>query len=299
VPKVRQERSRSERMGNRLVAVLVVLGVLLVATGLGLQRLAAQSVTMPRVVGEQQGLAKLQLHRRLLRVDVGTPRPSADVPAGRVAAQSVPPDRAVRRFTVIVLFPSSGIVLPNLAGVDAGVAQARLDQLRLAYTVDQQPSLTVPAGQVVGTNPPPGTPISDQEVRLTVSSGRPRVDVPAVDGLSFTQARRRLNAAKLKVNRENVFADGVRPGFVVRTNPPSGTNVEQGSTVQVQVSKGADEVVVPSVRGMDANDAADLLRKLGLEPRRAFFGARVLDQNPAPGRKVRHGTTVVLFLSPV
>jgi eukaryotic-like serine/threonine-protein kinase len=299
VPKVRHERSRTERMGNRLVAVLVVLGVLLVATGIGLQRLAAQSVTMPQLVGKQQGLAKLELHRRLLRVDVGTPRPSAAVPAGRVAAQSVPPDRAVRRFTVVVLFPSSGIVLPNLANVDAGVAQARLDQLRLTYTVDQRPSLTVPAGRVVGTNPPPGTPISDQEIRLTVSSGRPRVDVPGVDGLSFTQARRRLGGAKLKVDRDNVFADGVRPGFVVRTDPPAGTSVEQGSTVRVQVSKGADEVVVPSVRGMDANDAADLLRKLGLEPRRAFFGDRVLNQNPAPGSRVRHGTTVVLFLSPV
>jgi eukaryotic-like serine/threonine-protein kinase len=299
MPKVRHERSRSERMGNRLVALLVVLGVLLVATGLGLQRLAAQSVTMPRVVGEQQGLAKLQLHRRLLRVEDGTPRPSADVPAGRVAAQSVPPDRAVRRFTVIVLFPSSGIVLPNLANADAGTAQARLDQLRLRYTVSQRPSLTVPAGRVVATSPPAGTPISDQEIQLTVSTGRPRVNVPSVDGLSFTQARRRLNGARLKVDRENVFADGVRPGFVVRTDPAVGTSVEQGSTVRVQVSKGSDEVVVPSVRGMDANDAADLLRKLGLEPRRAFFGNRVLDQNPGPGRKVRHGSTVVLFLSPV
>jgi serine/threonine-protein kinase len=299
VPKVRHERSRSERMGNRLVALLVVLGVLLVATGLGLQRLAAQSVTMPRVVGEQQGLAKLQLHRRLLRVEDGTPRPSADVPAGRVAAQSVPPDRAVRRFTVIVLFPSSGIVLPNLANADAGAAQARLDQLRLRYTVSQRASLTVPAGRVVATSPAAGTPISDQEIQLTVSTGRPRVNVPNVDGLSFTQARRRLNGARLKVDRENVFADGVRPGFVVRTDPAVGTSVEQGSTVRVEVSKGSDEVVVPSVRGMDANDAADLLRKLGLEPRRAFFGSRVLDQNPGPGRKVRHGSTVVLFLSPV
>jgi eukaryotic-like serine/threonine-protein kinase len=299
VPKVRHERSRSERMGNRLVALLVVLGVLLVATGLGLQRLAAQSVTMPRVVGEQQGLAKLQLHRRLLRVEDGTPRPSADVPAGRVAAQSVPPDRAVRRFTVIVLFPSSGIVLPNLANADAGAAQARLDQLRLRYTVSQRASLTVPAGRVVATSPAAGTPISDQEIQLTVSTGRPRVNVPKVDGLSFTQARRRLNGARLKVDRENVFADGVRPGFVVRTDPAVGTSVEQGSTVRVEVSKGSDEVVVPSVRGMDANDAADLLRKLGLEPRRAFFGNRVLDQNPGPGRKVRHGSTVVLFLSPV
>jgi beta-lactam-binding protein with PASTA domain len=50
---------------------------------------------------------------------------------------------------------------------------------------------------------------------------------------------------------------------------------------------------------MDVGAAAALLRKLGLEPRRAFFGGRVLNQSPAPGSRVRHGTTVVLFLSPV
>jgi beta-lactam-binding protein with PASTA domain len=198
-----------------------------------------------------------------------------------------------------VLFPSSGIVLPNLANADAGSARGRLDQLRLRYTVAQQPSLTVPAGRVVGTNPAAGTPIRDQQIELVVSSGRPRVEVPDVDGLSFAQARRRLTAAKLEVRRENVFAGGVRPGFVVRTDPGPGTSVEQGSTVRVEVSQGSDEVIVPSVRGLDANDAADRLRERGLEPRRAFFGDRVLDQNPGPGSRVRRGSAVVLFLSPV
>ena len=299
VPKVQRERSRSDRRGNRLVALLVVLGVLLVGTGLGLQQLSTQSVAMPRVVGRSEGFAKLELRRHLLRVHVQQPRPSASVPAGRIAAQSVPPERAVRRFTVVELVPSSGITLPNLANAELGAARAQLDQLRLRYRVDQQPSQRVPNGRVIGTNPAAGTAIAGQEVQLVVSTGRPRVDVPDVDGISFAQAKRRLAARGLGAERVNVFAGGVRPGFVVRTNPGSGTSVEQGSTVQVEVSKGSDEVTVPSVRGMTVADATAALRNLGLVPRLLLLGDRILDQSPGPGSRVRRGSVVVLFRSPV
>jgi serine/threonine-protein kinase len=299
VPKVQRERSRSDRWGNRLVALLVVLGVLLVAAGLGLQQLGTQTVAMPRVVGKSEGLAKLELRRHLLRVHVQQPRPSASVPAGRIAAQSVPPDRAVRRFTVVELVPSSGITLPNLANAEAGAAQAQLDQLRLRYRVDQQPSLRVPNGRVIGTNPAAGTAIAGQEVQLVVSSGRPRVDVPDVDGIGFVQAKRRLAARGLRAERVNVFAGGVRPGFVVRTNPGAGTSIEQGSTVQVEVSKGSDEVTVPSVRGLTVAEATQALRDQGLVPRLLLLGDHVFDQSPGPGSRVRRGSVVVLFRSPV
>jgi len=299
VPKVQREQGRSTHRGNRLVALLVVLGVLLVAGGLGLQQLSTQAVAMPRVVGKSEGLAKLELRRRLLRVHVQPPRPSASVAAGRIAAQSVPPDRTVRRLTVIELVPSSGITLPSLANTDVGAARAQLDQLRLRYRVDQQASQTVPNGRVIATNPAAGTAIADQEVQLLVSSGRPRVEVPDVDGIGFAQARRRLAARGLAAERVNVFAGGVRPGFVVRTDPDSGTSIQQGSTVRVEVSKGSDEVAVPSLRGMKVADAAALLRGLGLVPRLLLFGDRVLDQSPGPGSTVRRGSVVVIFRSPV
>jgi eukaryotic-like serine/threonine-protein kinase len=299
VPKVRHQRGRSDRSGNRAVAILVVLGVLLVGGGLGLQQLSTQAVAMPRVVGKSQGLAKLELRRRLLRAHVQPARPSASVPAGRIAAQSVPPDRAVHRFTVVELVPSSGITLPSLANADAAAAQAQLERLRLRYRVDQQPSQRVPEGRVIGTSPAAGTAIADQEVQLVVSSGRPKVDVPDVDGISFAQARRRLEARGLAANRVNVFAGGVAPGLVVRTDPASGTTVEQGSTVQVQVSAGSDEVIVPDVRGMKLADALARLRGLGLVPRQLLFGDHVLDQNPGPGGKVRRGSSVVVWRSPV
>jgi serine/threonine-protein kinase len=299
VPKVQHQRGRSERLGNRAVAVLVVLGVLLVAGGLGLQQLSTQSVAMPRVVGKPQGLAKLELRRRLLRAHLQPARPSASVPAGHIAAQSVPPDRAVHRFTVVELVPSSGITLPSLANADGAAAQARLDQLGLRYRVDQQPSQSVPQGRVIRSSPAAGTAIADQEVQLVVSSGRPRVDVPDLEGVGFAQARRRLAARGLAASRVDVFADGVPPGLVVRTDPAQGASVEQGSTVKVQVSAGSSEVVVPDLRGTDLADAVARLRALGLVPRQLLFGDHVLDQNPSPGSRVRRGTTVVLWRSPV
>jgi eukaryotic-like serine/threonine-protein kinase len=125
------------------------------------------------------------------------------------------------------------------------------------------------------------------------------VDVPAVDGLGFAQARRRLAARGLAADRVDVFADGVPPGLVVGTDPASGASVRQGSTVKVQVSAGSDEVLVPDLRGMNLADAVARLRALDLVPRQLLFGTHVLDQSPGPGSRVRRGSTVVLFRSPV
>jgi beta-lactam-binding protein with PASTA domain len=59
------------------------------------------------------------------------------------------------------------------------------------------------------------------------------------------------------------------------------------------------EVVVPDLRGTDLAEAVARVRALGLVPRQLLFGGHVLDQSPGPGSRVRRGSTVVLWRSPV
>jgi eukaryotic-like serine/threonine-protein kinase len=301
VPKTRagRERGRGGGWRRRLTVALVTLTVFAVVVGGALAFVTSQTVEMPDVIGQSVGIAKVRLQTRGLRVGVGAPVPSANVPKGKVATQSVFPAKAVHRLSKVELRPSAGIVLPDLRAQDVDTARATLDKLDLSYDVRQRASQTVPAGRVVGSDPPAGTLIDRQRVQLLVSSGPPRVQVPDLRGRTYAQARSVLVEAGLQAERARVFSDDVPPGLVVATDPPAGATPVRGSVVEVRTSKGPDLVTVPEVRGRSRNEAVELLRREGFQVDLSFpgIGDRVVDQSLPPGARARRGSRITISVS--
>ena len=299
MPRARPQRERADPWRRRIMVTLATLGVLAVVVGGALAFVTSRTVEMPDVVGQPVGVAKVRLQARGLRVGVGTPVPSPNVPKGRVASQSVFPAKAVHRLSKVELRPSAGIVLPDLRAQGTATARATLDRLALPYDVRTRTSQTVPAGQVIGSDPPAGTLLDQQRVQLVVSSGRPRVRVPDLRGRTYAQARSTLVAAGLRVRRVRVFSDEAPPGRVVGTDPPAGATPVQGTVVEVRTSKGADLVEVPDVRGESSEDAVKRLEEEGFQVDFAFpgIGDRVVDQSVPPGAKAPRGSRITLSLS--
>jgi eukaryotic-like serine/threonine-protein kinase len=297
VPKTRARRGRVGRL--RLVG-LAVLGVLLL-TGLAVGTgLIGGSVTMPSVVGQDLRDAKAALIARGLRVTVADAQPSATIREGRVVSQSVARGDSVRRRTRVVLHPSAGIRLTSLTGRPADETVRRLTRLGLKPQQVHGTSLDVPAGQVITTDPAPGAVLGDgAPVKVVVSVGKPKVDVPNVAGLDYPEARARLAAVPLGATPRLVFDDVIPEGRVVRTEPPAGARAVHGSTVTVQVSKGPDLVTVPNVVGLPKRKAEARLRAAGLRWQYELFGIgkEVRDQSPRPGERVKRGTAVRLLLN--
>ena len=297
VPKTRARRGRVSRL--RLVG-LAVLGVLLltaVAVGTGL---VGGSVTMPSVVGQDLRDAKAALIARGLRVTVGDAQPSATIREGRVVSQSVARGDSVRRRTRVVLHPSAGIRLTSLTGRPADETVRRLARLGLKPQQVRGTDLEVAAGKVITTDPAPGAVLGDgAAVRVVVSVGKPKVDVPNVAGLDYPEARARLVAAHLGATARLVFDDVMPEGRVVRTEPMAGARAVYGSTVTVQVSKGPDLVTVPDVVGLSKKKAEARLRAAGLRWQYELLGIgkEVRDQSPRPGERVKRGTAVRLLLN--
>ncbi|HYT25310.1 MAG TPA: PASTA domain-containing protein, partial [Actinomycetota bacterium] len=299
VPRGRPERERGSRWRRRLGTALVALAVVAAAIGGTLAFVASRTVEMPDVVGQPVTVARVRLQANGLRVSVGAPIPSPSVPKGRVARQSVFPAVTVHRLSRVRLFPSAGILMPDLRNQGAGSARATLDRLGVAYAATVQASRSVPAGEVIGSDPPAGRLLDRQQVRLVVSSGPPRVAVPDVLGATFADAKRALVAARLRVHRTRVFSGDVPPGRVVQTSPQAGSSAVEGTVVDVQTSKGPDLVVVPEVRGRPRDEAQRLLQALGFQVSFSFpgFGSRVTDQSLQPGTQVPRGTAITLSLS--
>ncbi len=192
------------------------------------------------------------------------------------------------------------VTVPPVAGKTQAAAEAALARAKLHDTVTTRPDLRVAKGVVIDSQPAAGTRLEAQRsVVLIVSAGKPRVQVPDVAGRPSSEARATLARAGLQTTRTLVFDDQVARGSVVRTDPPGGNVVDQGSTVHVFVSRGPDLMVVPDVVGMRKQRAFAALRDAGLHPQLALltFGSTVAGQSIAPGTQVKRGTTVRLELN--
>jgi len=73
-------------------------------------------------------------------------------------------------------------------------------------------------------------------VTITVSIGRPQVDVPDVIGESEERAVSRISAAGLSpVTQERAVTDPAQDGVVIEQRPGAGTAVDQGDQVTLVI----------------------------------------------------------------
>jgi serine/threonine-protein kinase len=297
VPKGRAERAKGGK--GRVLAVLVVVGLLAAGLLTGVGGLLGRTVRVPEVVGLEVAEATRDLQDRGLRVRTGTPVASDHVHEGLVATQSVDGGERARRRDTVVIQPSLGIILPDLGGRPAAAATGRLEELDIRFRRDSATSLDVPKGAVIQTRPAKGAVLKDdQVVTVVVSAGRPKVPVPEVAGRRVEVAQAELAAAHLKARPERVFDDNIPEGRAVGTDPGGGSEVAWGSTVVLQVSKGPDLVVVPQVVGLSRKEAEERLREAGLEAHFVLpVGSRVVEQSPAAGEKAKRGSGVRLLLN--
>lgn len=131
------------------------------------------------------------------------------------------------------------------------------------------------------------------------------VQVPNVVGLYELEAQRVLRAEKLilKVD-QSIFDNEIPAGYVISQEPLAGRMVKQQREILVRVSKGPEEVEMPSVIGLSTREA-----KLGLTQGGFVLGEEteaydpevspgiVLEQWPEPGQVVAKGIAVNLVLS--
>lgn len=97
----------------------------------------------------------------------------------------------------------------------------------------------IPRGGVVEVDPEPGTPATlPREIRLTVSTGPPMLEMPLLLGMPEEEARALLDSLGLEVGEvETRFRFGRDQGLVVEQEPPASTEIQQGSAVRLVVGR--------------------------------------------------------------
>ena len=201
----------------------------------------------------------------------------------------------------LFLAPTNKTV-PAVIGDDVNTATQTLEAAGFGVETTKFPSADVKKGQVAEQDPPGGEEADEgSTVNLSVSSGPGTAEVPDVAGLPELEASKELDKAGFRVKTKDRFSEDVRTGRAIATNPPAGERINQGTVVTLLISKGANLVEVPSVLGLDQDEAASQLEDAGLLPDVETEDSTeeegtVIAQDPGSGT-VERGTRVTITVS--
>lgn len=162
-------------------------------------------------------------------------------------------------------------------------------------------------GAIMSQRPEAGKSIKeDGEIVVVVSKGSKKVTVTDVRNMTEKQARIELETRLgLVVKIEYETSSEVLKDYVVRTSPVENSEVAEGDTITVYLSKGTDvkKVNMTKLIGMSLDDAKREIERLGLivgtvgESESSRDKGVVLSQSIAEGTEVEEKTTVNLTVS--
>jgi serine/threonine-protein kinase len=300
----RYDRAVATVRGRRAVAaVLVVLG-LLVAIG-GWWFGAGRYTSAPSLLHlpQAQAAAIATEHGLKVRLDAG--RYEEKIAKGTVVGQSPGGEQRIPRGGTITLTLSLGperYTVPDESGRNYEDVAADLSAKKLVPKRVDTYDDAMPAGNVLSTDPAPGTVVPpNTEISVKVSRGKAPITVPNVIGQDANAAQQQLKGLGLNVAFQQQQSD--KPANqVINQSIPDGAGVEKGATIILTISSGPPMVAVPDVsnKGYTFDQANQILQQAGLVGNKAFEfpGGTVKQQNPAPGTQVPPGTQVQLWVLP-
>jgi serine/threonine-protein kinase len=145
-------------------------------------------------------------------------------------------------------------------------------------------------------------------VAYQVLSGPPTpqsVEVPAVAGMSDSEARTQIQAAGLRLGEPRREESPVeQKDRVISTDPPPGTRLPERSVVTLIIGGGPANVTVPRLEGMTVQEAQAELERVGLtlgpptqQPTSdPSLINHVIDSNPKAGVSVKGGEPVGIIV---
>ena len=134
--------------------------------------------------------------------------------------------------------------LSNLCGKSKFEALFYLKQNKINYEIKEDFSNSVKRGYVMSQDIKPGKliKVSDDKVVLTISKGK-KIKVPNLVNMSVTEITNWIIKNRLKLEFTDKYDDKIKDNKVISANYKKGDIIEQGSTVNIVISKG--KLVMP------------------------------------------------------
>jgi beta-lactam-binding protein with PASTA domain len=264
---------------------------------------AATVVAVPNLVGKSARDASQDLQAGNLKA-TWQREPTDDAKPNSVIRQQPPAGTRVGPGTTVEVTTAvpATVEVPRLTGMTKTDALSLVERLSLKYRVEERRTTSERPGMVVGQSPPAGTrarPDGVIDIQVAVADLRTVADLV---GKSVREAADLLQKGDLRPVLVREPNDQATPGVVLRQQPPAGARVSSGAEVTLTIAV-ATSIEVPRLTGLARSEAADLLKRLGLESKwetvasRQYKAGVVVTQNPEPGARVRRGAAVMLTVA--
>lgn len=245
--------------GNRRTWLWALAGLLVLGFAVGAflafgKFWSTSEVAVPNVVGKQVDTARNILLSNNLRVSVNDAF-NDKIVAGYVISQSPEAGATVKEQRTIMIVVSKGpeiTAVPDVRGMKRRDAELQIKNAGLTLgRVDEQYAADTPADTVIAQNPrPPAQVGKGTAIDLTVSKGTgPRkLVLPDFRGSPLSTVTTQIESLKLKVGSVTEgSSDRYPPGTVIGQNPPAGTEVLEGSSVDLQAARSASGAIKRAV----------------------------------------------------
>ncbi|MCY3560015.1 MAG: Stk1 family PASTA domain-containing Ser/Thr kinase [bacterium] len=307
---------RQRRSGLFFVGFAVLLVVLLVLIVVLVQVLNPEdaetgpagpaTIDVPSVYQLEQAVAVRTLESAGFPV-ITVHEANVEIPAGRVFDQQPRAGTKLAPGSTITLTVSAGagaVPVPNVLGWQAIDAERALRGAGFAVNLVQVGSER-PAGEVLQQEPAPL--IAHQvgaAVTVNVSAGPSAILVPNVAGMDDVDAAVAITNAGLVVQRQTEPSATVSDGVVIRTEPPVGSQLVEGSQVFVYVSSGPEVVTMPNLTGLNPTTAFIQLDTLGMTaevvtvaPLPGEAPGLIVSQEPGAGTTITASSILTLYVT--
>ena len=303
-----QTKRRKRIIIGSVIAGLVVVA-LIVAGIIMVNRSNAEKNAMVTVPTFSQSSTEAAVRKKLEALGlVLSSKTDTDstLPAGNVTKQRPTAGTQVKKGSTVTVWFSAGpqsVTVPTVKGMTQDEARKALEAagFEVGSSTQTEDSTDVAKDHVTRTDPDAGTSAEKgSTILLYISSGMTQVP-DGLTGQSKDSALSTLHDQGFNTNVEEEYSDTVASGKVTRTNPASGSTVEQGTTITVYVSKGKEQVTVPSGINLGTTTYAEakrILEAAGLNVSPATGNPADTDivtaMSPQAGQTVDKGSTITL-----
>ncbi len=209
--------------------------------------------------------------------------------------------------TMRAVLESQEVIVPNLTGQRVAKANLMVAQAGLLLRIaGRRYDSRVPRDHVGEQEPAPGASLkANRSVRVWLSLGPRRLEVPDVEGGSLRAARLALNQAQVPLGRVVEVHYPAPEETVVMQRPPAGQTNDIGPGICLLVSRGpgGQDHLMPDLIGRRGPAVLQSLESAGWKTSvryRTYPGVAagiVLRQRPASGHRIGPRASVALEIS--
>ncbi len=301
-----QEPNRTKLYAAILGLLLVALAVVIIFLGnsVGWWHIgegASTSFVMPDVAGQNVSKAERNLQHDGLKTTVVSDKSATSTPNTQVLRTDPAKGTTVKRGSKVTLITGAQgppVRVPDLVTQSVTAAKAQLQQMGLQANV--QFSSTCTQQNIVCLQEPKSGQTILPGGTVNIFTQSTTTAVPDVSGLGQTTACNRLGQAGFQCGTITTQpSQTVLKNDVISTNPPAGAQEPANANVNLVVSSGPLNVLVPDVVTNTQSTAVTTLQGAGLNPVVICQSTQdptqdgiVQSQSPNGGVQVNAGTTV-------